>query len=258
MLDGLAAVAPVADRAQPVTFDHGQDEALRAESGHDVIGGALGDVFRAQGVGERPSQTHQVVQGARPRGQGAERPGWFTPRWFGAVRRTGPGGRRDADADAGGVRVELEVQPVVRGAQGGETGGLAADDRRPVVIFEYRVVQPWQHLPRQRAQQVRHAAAEQVRGMGADERDPSCRIERAPAPQDCGVEIRGGQSGCVGERRGRGVRRRGGQDRPPVGGGLPQERAHLRAGGMDGAPLACAEPRQARSRPQQDQPAPHP
>ncbi len=71
----LPAVAAVADDAQPSLVRAHQDEALRAEGGHDLVGDELDDVADAGRLRQGRRHVHEAVHGPGTHGFGLPRGG---------------------------------------------------------------------------------------------------------------------------------------------------------------------------------------
>lgn len=132
----------MADDLQAALLRGHQREGLDTEGGHDLAGDPVDDVLHADGFGEHGGQVQQVVELPCSAWRGRRR-GELRIR---GVLGRGCGGRSDTDADAGGIRMELEGQPPIRRAPGGEGRGPAAEHRGSVTVFEDRVIQPGQRL----------------------------------------------------------------------------------------------------------------
>lgn len=87
----------------------------------------------------------------------------------------------DTGADAAGVRVQVNVQPLLWRAAGGERDGFPADHGGTVAVLVGGVVEPAQGLPRLGAQQLIGGAAQRLTGAGADVGEAPLQVHRAAA-----------------------------------------------------------------------------
>ncbi len=220
-VDDVLVVAAVAGDPQAAGVGGGQHQAVGAERGQDHVADEVDDVPDGDGLRQGGREVHQLVQPAcldpfggegrrDARGGGRRRCAAVA-----AVRGRSP---RDAYADAAGVGIEVEAQPGLRGAQGGEGDRVAADDGGAVVVLDDGVVQPGQGLPRTGAPQVVAVPAQQLRGRRGQVRDPSFQVEGDRALRQA-FEVVGGGLRVLGAAGG-GTRRavRGGADRAPSAG----------------------------------------
>ncbi len=252
VLEELRPVTALPDDLQVAVLGDHHHHALRTQRGHQLVGGLLDHVRHADGLGQGRGQVHQVVQHRGPAGpRGRHRPGRERVRVLAAGE--------DADAQPGGVRVQLEGQPRVRRAQHREGLRSAADQRRPVAVLHVRHVHPGQRLPRQRAHQQGPVDTEEFGRPRGDEDEASVQAQRARTAGQAVHER--GQRGRVG------VRGRAGSGRRQGAGTVRRQRLAALQGPLqtveqapgarpDGVLLTTGEPGRVVARPQQDQPAP--
>lgn len=252
LLQQLRAVATLPDDPQVAFLRDHHHHALRAQCGHQLVGGLLDHVRHADGLGQGGGQVHQVVQH-----RGAAGPGGLHRRGRGRVRVRAAGG--DADAQPRGVRVQLEGQPRLRRAQHREGLWSAADQRGPVAVLHVGHVHPGQRLPRQRAHQQGPVDPEQLGRPRGDEGQASVEVQRARTARQA-VHERGQRGRLDGGGRARGRRRQGvgtvRRQRLAAVEGPLQAVVQTAAARPDGVLLTLAQPGRMTSGPQQHQPAP--
>ncbi|ODA70523.1 hypothetical protein APS67_005257 [Streptomyces sp. AVP053U2] len=254
------AVAPVTEDPQAAVLGSHQHHALRAQSGQQLVGGLLDHILHARRLGEGGGQMHQVVQHAGTTGTG----GGHGPRRGSIAGRVTAS---DADADAGSVRVQLEVQPHIRRAQDGERLWPTADQGRPVAVLDLGDVRPRQHLPGQGTHQVGPVGTDEVGPGPGDEGDAAVDVQSAGSARQTVGEGRGrcllGGGGSGPGRRRECPRPAGGQERIVAVRRLLQEGAQAAAARLDDVALLSAGLRWALPGQQQYQSAlkrraPHP